>query len=217
MSAKKFQKIESNAQSILLAKLAGLIYKAEEIHEEIGEEPTTDLEKLYTESGAEGSQKGKGKLSYLVLYDEFTKNYISFISSVMRSYASRTKETEIEFINILLNDGNYIVLEGEEDKVVIPHPSAISSTHTHPNICIFSHKDLETASYLFVKNYLLVGVTTDECALLIYRRGVFTIEDQKELEKLAKVTKKSKTLEEVLGGYKNSRFNQLALRLVRFV
>lgn len=217
MSARKFQKIESNELSLKLAKIAKLIYKAEEIHEDTGEEPTTDFQKLYTQGGVEGTEIGKGKVSYFALYEEFAKIYIEFISKVMSIYASKTRETEIEFINILLDDGNYLVLEGEEDRVVIPHPSAIASTHTHPTVCVFSHKDLETASHLFIKNYLAVGVTTDECLLLIFRKGAYTLEDKNELEKLARITKKSKTLQEVLNGYKNSRFNQLALQMVRIV
>ena len=217
MSAGKFQSIERNEQSIKLARIAELIYKAEEIHEETGEIPTTDFEKLYTLNGYGGTVTGKAPFTYFSLYEEFAKNYALFLGSVMRNFAVKTKESEIEFINILLDDGNYLILEGEEDKVVIPHPSALASTHTHPNVCIFSHKDLETASYLFIKNYLSVGVMTSECLLLLYRRGVFTVEDQRELERLAKLTKKSKRLDEVLSAYKEVSFTQLGLYFVRFV
>jgi hypothetical protein len=83
MSARKFQKIENNDLSLKLAKIAKLIYKAEEIHEDTGEEPTTDFQKLYTQGGVEGTEIGKGKVSYFALYEEFATIYNRVVSKVM--------------------------------------------------------------------------------------------------------------------------------------
>ncbi|QIW24362.1 hypothetical protein EWF20_09505 [Sulfolobus sp. S-194] len=216
MSAKE-QKINRDELSEKLSKIAELINKAEEIHEEFNEVPTTDFSKLYTITGVYDTEKGKASYDYLSLYDLFAELYVKFILTTMSTYAVKTKETEIEYINILLNEGHYIILEGEEDKVMIPHPSALASTHTHPNICLFSHKDIETADQLFIKGYIAVGVLTTNCFLLLYRRGVYIIDDRESLLLLAKNIKKSKTIEDLVKSYNNVKLNYLILRLVQFV
>ncbi|BFH74511.1 hypothetical protein SJAV_24550 [Sulfurisphaera javensis] len=212
----KDQKIDKSKESEKLAEIAKLIFKAEEIHEEYDEIATTDLEKLYTVNGINDTEKGKAKYTYFQLYDYFAELYSRFILSTMANYSTRTQESEIEYINILLEDGSFIILEGEEDRVVIPHPKALASTHTHPNICLFSHKDLETADQLFIKDYIAVGVLTTKCLLLLYRRGVYTLEDREILLKLVKNIKKSKTAEEVIKSYNETKFAQLSFRLVQF-
>ena len=205
----KFQKIDKSPISEELARIAELIYKAEELHEENGIPPSTDFKQLF-----EDGKKGE---PYFKLYEYFANKYSKFISDILYEFAVITNKSRTEFISILLDDGNYLLLEGEEDKVVIPHPSAIASTHTHPDVCLFSHKDLETADYLFIKNYLAVGVISPFCLTLLYRKGVYTIEDKSELDKLAKRVKKSKKLEEVVKAYNETSFVNLALLSVRFV
>lgn len=212
----KDQKIDKNPLSIKLSQIASLISLAEEIHEEYNEIPTTDFESLYTSSGIEGTKRGKGKEDYFSLYDYFAKLYSKFIIESMLDKAKITQESEIEYINILLDDGTYLVLEGEEDKVVIPHPYGLASTHTHPNVCLFSHKDLETADQLFIKDYLAVGVLTTRCLLLLYRRGVYIIEDREELLKLAKAISKSKKADDVVRAYNSVKFTYLILQMVQF-
>lgn len=215
MSAKE-QRIDKNNESERLAKIAKLIRRGEEIEEEYGEVPTTDLENLYTSQGIEGTLKGERDHKYQELYRFFAELYARFIIETMIGYARKTEESEIEYINILLNDGSFIILEGEEDQVVIPHPSGLASTHLHPTVCLFSHKDLETADQLFMKDYLSVGVLTTKCLLLLFRNGVYTIEDREILLKLAKDVKKSKSGEEVVRAYNNAKFTQLSFHLVQF-
>ncbi|AAY80912.1 hypothetical protein [Sulfolobus acidocaldarius] len=214
----KFGKHDKNQLSEELARISEMIDKAEEIHEETGEVPTTDLVNLYTLSGYYESKVGKGNYTYYHLYSVFAEKYVNFIRTTMSEYARSTKETEIEYINILLDDGYFLILEGEEDKVVLPHPSALASTHTHPGICFFSHKDLETADFLFMRNYLAVGVTSNECALILFRNGVYTLEDKSELESLSKQVKKVKTFQELLNVYSNSskKFTNLKLLFTQF-
>lgn len=216
MSVKE-QKIDKNELSERLAKIAGLIERGEEIEEEYGEIPTTDFKYLYTLQGIEGTIQGSKENSYKVLYKYFTELYSKFIISTMLKYAKKTEETGIEYINILLDDGYFLILEGEEGQVVIPHPSGLASTHLHPNACIFSYKDLETADQLFIKGYLAVGVLTTKCLLLLYRNGVYVPEDRENLLLLSKNVRKSKTADEIVKAYKNTKFLQLSFYLVRFV
>ena len=215
MSAKE-QRIDKNELSEELAKVAELIEKGEEIEEEYGEISTTDFKDLYTLEGVNGTMQGSKGHKYQELYKYFADLYSKFIISTMLGYARKTEQTEIEYINILLDDGYFLILEGEEDQVVIPHPSALASTHLHPDVCIFSYKDLETADQLFMKGYLAVGVLTTKCLLLLFRNGVYTVEDRENLLLLSKNVRKSKTGDDVIKAYNNAKFLQLAFHLVQF-
>ena len=215
MSVKE-QRIDKNELSEKLAKIAELIERGEEIEEEYGEVPTTDFKDLYTLQGIEGTTQGKKEHDYKELYKYFAELYSKFVISTMLEYAKKTEETGVEYINILLDDGYFLILEGGEGQVVIPHPSGLASTHLHPNVCIFSYKDLETADQLFIKGYLAIGVLTTKCLLLLYRNGVYTIEDRESLLSLAKNVKKSKTANEVIKAYNEAKFLQLSFYLVQF-
>mgnify|MGYP001772497473 CR=1 FL=1 len=215
MSAKE-QRIDKNELSEELARIAKVIEKGEEIEEEYGEISTTDFKDLYTLEGINGTKKGREEYSYKELYKHFADLYSKFIISIMFEYARKTEQTGIEYINILLHDGHFLILEGEEGQVVIPHPSALASTHLHPNVCIFSYKDLETADQLFIRGYLAVGVLTTNCLLLLYRNGVYTIDDREKLLLLSRSVRKSKTADEVIMAYNSVKFLQLSFHFVRF-
>ena len=216
MSVKE-QRIDKNELSEELARVAEMIEKGEEIEEEYGEISTTDFKDLYTLEGVNDTIKGNKEHSYKELYKYFADLYSKFVTSTMLEYARKTEETGVEYINILLDDGYFLILEGEENQVVIPHPSALASTHLHPNVCLFSYKDLETADQLFIKGYLAVGVLTTRCLLLLYRNGVYTTEDRESLLLLSKNVKKSKNGEDVIKAYNNAKFLQLAFHFVQFV
>lgn len=69
-----------------------------------------------------------------------------------------------------------------------------------------------------MRNYLAVGVTSNECALILFRNGVYTLEDKSELESLSKQVKKVKTFQELLNVYSNSskKFTNLKLLFTQF-
>ncbi|AEB94425.1 MAG: hypothetical protein QXR57_03040 [Metallosphaera sp.] len=212
----KEQKLSSSETSVKLAKLAKLLNEAEIIYEEFDVSPTTDLEKLYTENGVEGTETGKGPYSYTQLYVEVFKQHVNFLRSVFMEYSKRTMENRIEFISFTLDSGEYVIFEGEEDKVTLPMPHGVTSAHTHPGICLFSSPDLETADSLFIKGYLSIGVMNPECALLLYRNGPYTIEDREALLNLMKKVRKSKTMEELNLVYTSFNSQNLSLSFIRF-
>ncbi|EZQ04833.1 hypothetical protein CM19_07565 [Candidatus Acidianus copahuensis] len=119
----------------------------------------------------------------------------------MLDYARRTMESGVEFISFILRNGEYAIFEGEEDKVEIPMPKGVAQVHTHPGICVFSAKDLETADSLFIRGYVTVAVMNPRCLSVIYRRGVYTPEDQEDLKKLMKATSKAKNLDDIKSAY----------------
>ncbi len=213
MSAKE-QRIDSNERSRKIAGLYELLVLAEDLHEELGEAPTTDLRGVYVQSTPpeeyEGVKVGKGPYPYTVIYDKVFSEYVEFLKEVMVPYARRTMDTGVEFINVLLDTGEFAIFEGEENKVSIPLPSGIALVHTHPGVCLFSHRDLETADVNFVQRYVVVAVMNPRCAAFIVRRGPYTPEDRERLLELAKSVKRAKKLEELVESYKGFKSENLA-------
>ncbi|MCI2414376.1 MAG: hypothetical protein MPF33_03855 [Candidatus Aramenus sp.] len=219
MSVKE-QRIDSNNRSRKIAELYGLLTLAEDLHEEVGEAPTTDLKKVYVRSplpeGYEGVETGKAPLPYTVLYDKIFSEYVEFLKEVMAPYTSRTMETGIEFINVLLDSGEFAIFEGEENKVSLPLPSGIALAHTHPGICLFSHKDLETADHNFIQRYVVVAVMNTKCGSFILRKGPYTPEDRESLLSLSKSVKRAKRLEELVDSYKGFKSENLVFTYLEF-
>lgn len=206
MSAKE-QKLDKNEKSLNIAKLYKLLTVSEDLHEITGIPPTTDLEYVYVKSiPDEGNydivRTGYGKFQYQILYMKIAEEYIEFLKDVMLPYASRTMSNEVEFMNILLKSGEYIILEGDEDKVSLPIPAGIGVAHTHPGICLFSHKDIETADSTFIKGYVINSVLNPQCISSLFRKGAYTLDDRGNLLSLAKSVKKAKTMDSLVSAYK---------------
>jgi len=187
---------------------------AEDIHEEYDIIPFTDFNYLYVRSNVEIEHPlvkigNNSNLSYFSIYDEILKIYMKFLKEVMINYAKRTISSDIEYMNIILEDGSYYILEGDERKVNVPFPKGITTSHTHPGICLFSYKDLETADSLFSIGYVVVSVMNTECISSLYRRGVYTFEDKLSLKGASNKLKKAKTMDDVVSIYKNLSFQNL--------
>lgn len=208
MSAKD-QILDVNEISLNISKLYQLILTAEDVHELLGEPPTTDFKFIYGNKEFDEIDQyplyklGQGKYSYFVLYEAIKDEYVKFLKEVMLTYSQKTMETSIEYINFILEDGRFAIFEGDVDKVSMPMPRGIASSHTHPGICVFSHVDIDSADALFTKGYVVVAVMNPKCISLLYRRGVYTEIDQQGLRKLYSKVKKAKTLEELREAYSN--------------
>lgn len=206
MSAKE-QKLDKNDKSLNIAKLYKLLTVSEDLHEITGVPPTTDLKYVYVneipdEENHDIVRVGSSKFQYQILYGKIAEEYIEFLKDVMKPYANRTMSNEIEFMNILLKTGEYLILEGDEDKVSLPIPEGIGVAHTHPGICLFSHKDIETADNTFIKGYVINSVLNPRCISSIYRKGAYTLDDRENLLLLAKSVKKAKTMDSLISTYK---------------
>ncbi|AWR97569.1 hypothetical protein DFR86_08400 [Acidianus sulfidivorans JP7] len=202
----KDQIIDSNSTTKKISKLYKLLITAEDIHEITGNPPTTDLNFIYGSEPIEDYELykvGKGNFSYFVIYDLIKNEYIEFLKNVMLPYSNKTMETEIEYINFVLENGDFAIFQGDIDKVSMPMPKGIASSHTHPGICVFSHVDISTADDLFTRGYVVIGVMNPKCVSLFYRKGVYTEYDQQELRKLYKKVKSAKTIDELKEAYTN--------------
>jgi hypothetical protein len=212
----------SNEKSNRIAHLYRLVTIAEDYYEEYGIEVTTDLNNLYSKDEVtplhySEIKLGVGPYNYKILYREVYRLFVELVKEMMIEYSNLTNITNIEYLLILLNDGNFIILEGDENKIEVPFPSGVASLHTHPDLCIFSRKDLETISQLFSIGYLVSGVITTECGMFLYREGVFTIDDKINLTKIIKMLKKTRKFEEILDYYKLLNTSNLKLSILKFL
>ncbi len=193
-----------------MSRLYDLITEAEDIHEEFDVIPTTDFTSLYVPNDlgieSETVKIGKGSSTYFALYRKVLEYYLKFLKDEMYQYASRTLSNDIEFLSLVLENGNYAVFEGDERKVNMPMPRGIASVHTHPGVCLFSHKDIETADSLFIKGYVVIAVMNNQCVSVLLREGVYTEEDRAVVKGLREKVKKAKNWEDLTSAYKNLSF-----------
>ncbi|MUM64155.1 hypothetical protein D1867_02580 [Acidianus infernus] len=221
MSAKR-QVLSKNEISLKMSKLYELLTIAEDAHEILGYPPTTDFNFIYVKKKTEELseydliKEGNAPYEYRQLYEKIKELYMEFLVKVMANYADETMRTQIEYINFVLKSGEYVIFEGDIDKVTMPMPSGIASVHTHPGICIFSAPDIETADSLFVKGYVVIAVMNNECISYFLRKGPYTPEDQQELRKLQKKVKKAKTFDELKEGYTSFNSENVIFRTPLF-
>ncbi len=221
MSVKK-QVFSKNEISLKLSKLYDLLTTAEDVHEIIGYPPTTDFNFIYAKQKTEELseydlvKEGEAPHDYRELYEKIKELYMEFLIKVMAPYAEETMRTQIEYINFILESGEYLIFEGDIDKVTMPMPMGIASVHTHPGICVFSAPDIDTADSLFVKGYVVIAVMNNECISYFLRKGPYTPEDQEELRKLQKKVKKAKTFDELKDGYMSFNSENIVFRTPLF-
>ncbi|BBD71960.1 hypothetical protein HS1genome_0349 [Sulfodiicoccus acidiphilus] len=202
----KEQRLEDNEYSRRVAKLLSEYKLAEDVHELTGEPPGFDGERLVVkkwpeelgEFPVELAREGDGGRPYWEIPNTAVPLYLKMLWTGGLNYAQKTRDTSVEFINILLEDGTYLILEGEESQVSVPYPRGLAVTHTHPNICLFSSTDLRTADRAFIMGYLIDAVMTDRCVTVVYRVGPYTEEDRTELLRRAKTVDSANTLEELM-------------------
>lgn len=200
-----------------ISKLYRLLAKAEEIHEIYDQVPSTDFKELFTLDGIEGTVKGSAPHPYTDIYFSIAREHLRFLKEVLLPFSRRTMETGIEFLAFTMDEGEYAIFEGEENRVVLPMPHGITSAHTHPGVCLFSKPDLETADNLFIKGYVSVAVMNPECTLLLFRAGPYTLEDRDLLLNLAKKVRKAKTVEELNQLYKDFSAEYLRIWLTPLI
>ncbi|BCU67499.1 hypothetical protein HS7_09360 [Sulfolobales archaeon HS-7] len=201
MNNVKHQRLDVNETTIHISKLYHLLRLGEDIEDEYGIMATTDGEKLYVRdkdiASSLGVVYGGTATNYRELINELLKLHLNFLFNTVMPYTMTTGRGGPEFLTIVLTDGQYLVLEGEEGKVTAPYPRGISATHTHPDVCLMSHKDLETSDKAFINGYMINSVASLQCVYILYRTGPYTIDDREELLNIAKITKNSRNLREI--------------------
>jgi hypothetical protein len=179
---------------------------------------TLNLSRLYArvleleeriESGREDLLEG-----YHEALREFRETFREFVRTRLRSFAEETMETGIEYLAFVTEDGNALILEGDEGRVTAPVKGAIAEVHTHPGVCLPSPQDLRTAWHLLSKGMLVFSVYSTECYFSISVSGPFTEDDYVNLLKLSNEVKKARTVEDYLEVLKKTRFEGLQVELL---
>ena len=111
------------------------------------------------------------------LYEEIANELIKTSSSLLSSYALRTKVEGIEYMLVIFRNGLALLLRGEKNKVVIPAVKAVASVHTHPSGCIPSPHDVRSLINNLLEGGAGGGVISTDCKLFILRSGPFTEDD----------------------------------------
>ena len=138
-----------------------------------------------------------------LLYSEKSGSSISFLEKINRdhildlvaeeiirdyreNFSSYTLETYmrgVEYLFLLRESGEWIVLEGERFRVEAPRlEDVIASIHTHPgSSCIPSREDLETAIDLLSNKGVLAGISSCRCLFILRSRDPIDEETYSQL------------------------------------
>lgn len=198
------------ALSAEIARLYKWYVEAEEILEE------TSKEMMFSEDGLceKGERDCRGK-SFNEIPPILEEKSISFIRETVLPLAIETMKNRIEFLVILLEEGEYLILEGEVDKVTVPYPRGVLAIHTHPDVCLMSHKDMETADRAFILGYFGSAVASYMCGLILYRSGPYLPEDREDLLDRSRKMKKVREFSVALG-LQTRPYNALRTKIVNW-
>ncbi|ADI31800.1 hypothetical protein [Staphylothermus hellenicus] len=121
---------------------------------------------------------GRGNIGLASLYYKVIDEYKRSLHYMMKELAVKSLVNHIEFYLGILFNGKAFLVEGEEDRVVLPSIPQCFSSHTHPSrIPIPSRADLKTIIRLFLDRGLAHAIETVGSTLVIYRTGPLTIDD----------------------------------------
>ncbi|MEM2283909.1 MAG: hypothetical protein QXL29_04780 [Zestosphaera sp.] len=111
---------------------------------------------------------------------------------LMTPYTHVTSQSGIEYLLAVLSDGKGYLIEGEENKIVVPISKALFSLHTHPNNCLLSPHDVRSLSNTLMYRGIGGGVISRDCYLILVRSGPFTEDDLMDLMKFRNALRKMK-------------------------
>ncbi len=113
--------------------------------------------------------------SYLDLFSLATRVPFIHDSHIIKSYASNTARTRIEYIMLYSTQGDLYMFEGEYDRVSLPFVRVALSIHTHPSLpgsCALSKADVASGLDLLSVGGIGEAAATTYCAFIMYRRGL---------------------------------------------
>lgn len=175
----EFMSLDELIDEEIEIRLSGCNYKPDNLFELKDLIRFKLIRDIRVESGDSGTE-------YRRLYELVAKLCIEKLVPYMRYVSMKTATTRIEYMYIVLKNGKAELLEGEIDKITIPHVDATIMLHTHSSGCIPSPNDLKTASGLLIDRGLGIGVISPTCYFLILRFGPFTEEDYLVLRNLCR-------------------------------
>lgn len=118
------------------------------------------------------------------LYPLLVEEILEDLRILIRPYALETASRGgVEYMAVLLDEGRWIVLEGERHAVRAPQiEGSIAMAHTHPlESCLPSRPDLESCLELFSGGGVLCSVASVSCIFSLEVRSPFSEEDFRAL------------------------------------
>lgn len=100
---------------------------------------------------------------------------------LLAPYTYLTSQSGVEYLLAVLSNGRGYLIEGEENKILVPISKALFSLHTHPSNCLLSPHDVRSLSNTLMYRGIGGGVVSRNCYLVLMRSGPFTEEDLIEL------------------------------------
>ncbi|MCE4617116.1 MAG: hypothetical protein F7C32_00825 [Desulfurococcales archaeon] len=138
-------------------------------------------------------------LGYKYLLRNIYRIPFIYDKNILRKFALKTENSDIEYMFIFLDDGRLAYLEGYEGRVSIPHVTSVATLHTHPrNSCMLSSPDVESAADVLVDGGFFSGAITSSCGILLARTGFIDEDDFIELKKLAHSIRKYRDVRSIM-------------------
>lgn len=121
---------------------------------------------------------GRGNIELSSLYHLVIEKYKGALHYMMKDLAGKSFVNRVEYYLGILFNGKAFLLEGEEDRVVLPSIPQCFSSHTHPSrLPAPSRADLKTITRLFLDRGLGHVIETVGSSMVIYRVGPLTLDD----------------------------------------
>ncbi len=136
-------------------------------------------ERLVVVEGVEGG----GGRRLVDLYRRAVRAVVRHDGLKVRRLARETGGNGVEFLLLYLRSGELAVLEGDVERVQVPHvATAAGSIHTHPHgACGLSWADIRTGLDILVDGGIFEAAATEACVFAMWRRGLVSEDDYLEI------------------------------------
>jgi len=144
----------------------------------VAEERVLAGERLVVVEGVEGP----GGRRLVDLYRRALRAVVRHDGFKVRRLAGETGGNGVEFLLLYLKGGEVAVLEGDVERVQVPHVAAAGSIHTHPaGACGLSWADVRTGLDILVDGGIFEAAATEACVFAMWRRGLVSEDDYLEI------------------------------------
>jgi proteasome lid subunit RPN8/RPN11 len=134
------------------------------------------------------AEEGAGKEHRTEIYDKIIRTYRETLHYTMKSFAARSVQKHMEYYLGILFNGKGFIIEGEEDRVIVPGGlNQCFAAHTHPSaIPIPSRADIRSITSLFLDRGIGHAIETIGSSIVIYRRSPISEDELEQLNSLLK-------------------------------
>lgn len=141
----------------------------------------------------------RGGIPLKFVYKTILHYYLSNVHWRILPYSRTTRETGVEYFLGVLFNGRGFIVEGEENRVVIPEIPVCISAHTHPSDDPYpSEDDLRMLERLLLSRGLGHAIVAGSRTLVIYREAPLKLEDLEVLKRVQRCGDPLRILEELV-------------------